>query len=530
MKRLYAVVGLVCVLLALAGCRPEQLDIQITVMATAETPPMIATALAAGASEPTIETMMEEAGITADLPATSTPAVTPKPTTATYVGTPTPDPPHNGSVGESAFIQHEVGAGETLSTIAQLYGLSLDELLELNGLTVADVIYSGQSLNVSTEPLTIGPEVKLVPDSEIVYGPSAQAFNTADFVRYYNGYLLNYQDTVEGTVLSGPEVVDLIAVRYSVNPRLLLAMLEYRTGWVTQPAPNVGGDYFMGKVQAGYEGLYQQLGWAANIVNLGYYGRAEGGLQSVLLNDGRRVGFHPQINHGTAGIQMWLAAHATSNYNSWVGEASLSGFYATYNRLFGNPFAYTVDPLWPSELAQPELSLPWEEGDAWYYTGGPHGGWAAGSAWAALDFAPDKELRGCYVSETWLTAAADGVIVYSNMGGVILDLDGDGYLGTGWTLVYWHVDSSERVPVGLEVSAGERLGHASCEGGYSNGTHVHFARRYNGRWVAADGAIPFNLDGWVSEGLGQEYDGLLVRNGVAKEACVCAEEINELVR
>ncbi|MCB0035208.1 MAG: hypothetical protein KDE51_14350 [Anaerolineales bacterium] len=82
----------------------------------------------------------------------------------------------------------------------------------------------------------------------------------------------------------------------------------------------------------------------------------------------------------------------------------------------------------------------------------------------------------------------------------------------------------------MEVWAGERFCHACCKCGYSNGTHVHFARRYNGRWVAADGAIPFNLDGWVSEGLGQECDGLLVRNGVAKEACVCAEEINELVR
>ncbi|MCA9969685.1 MAG: hypothetical protein KC425_05695, partial [Anaerolineales bacterium] len=44
------------------------------------------------------------------------------------------------------------------------------------------------------------------------------------------------------------------------------------------------------------------------------------------------------------------------------------------------------------------------------------------------------------------------------------------------------------------------------------------ARLYNGRWVSADGALPFVMGGWVSQGLGREYDGLLVRGGVTKEA------------
>lgn len=523
----------VCLLVALGGCHPESLDIQITVMSTAEPPPIIATALAQGASAPTIASLIQEEGLTAEAIPLPTEPAAPKPTLPSYEGTPTPDPPHAGSGGELLGGQHIVSAGETLSTIAQQYGLSLSELMQLNGLSENDVIFAGQQLTVSASVPTVtivGPEVKLVPDSEIVYGPSARNFDVDHFLSFYNSYLLSYRDTVEGQILSGPEVVKLVAVRFGVNPRLLLAMLEYRTGWVTQPAPSVGGDYFMGQVQAGYEGLYQQLGWAANEVNLGYYGRAEGGLTGVVFADGRGVSFHPQINHGTAGIQQWLAAHANASYDRWLRETSLSGFYTTYNRLFGNPFAYTVDPLWAADLQQPQLALPWEEGAAWYYTGGPHGGWAAGSGWAALDFAPDKDLRGCYVSQAWLTAAADGVVVYSHMGGLLLDLDGDGYLGTGWVLVYWHIDSSERVPVGTVVSQGDRLGHPSCEGGYSNGTHVHFARRYNGRWVSADGNIPFNLDGWVSSGLGREYDGLLVRDGIQKEACVCAEEINELVK
>jgi hypothetical protein len=36
------------------------------------------------------------------------------------------------------------------------------------------------------------------------------------------------------------------------------------------------------------------------------------------------------------------------------------------------------------------------------------------------------------------------------------------------------------------------------------------------------------MSGWVSQGLGTEYDGLLLRGGESKEACVCREEINAI--
>jgi LasA protease len=461
------------------------------------------------------------------LPPTATPL--PQPTRPVYSGTPTPDPPHT-AVGTTPTLPHTVAAGETLAYIALQYNSSVDELVRANGLASADTLYVGQQLTIPTASALISPSFKVIPDSEVVYGPSARGFNVRQFVGRYNGHLLRMEDVIEGRRLAGPEVVELVALRYSVHPRLLLAMLEYRTGWVSQTEPTVQSAVFMGKGQAGYSGLYLQLGWAADQINRGYYGRGEGGITSLQVADGTRVAFHPEINHGTAAVQNWLASHDNARYDRWLQEVGATGFYATYNRLFGNPFAYTVDPLWPENLVQPPLILPFEVGEPWYFTGGPHGGWASGSSWASLDFAPDAELRGCYLSQTWVTAAAGGQVIFSDMGGVLLDLDGDGFVGTGWVLVYWHVDQSGRIPTGSVVETGDRLGHASCEGGYSNGTHIHFARRYNGQWVSADGSLPFNLDGWVSSGLGREYDGLLTRDGVSKEACVCTGEINELIR
>jgi hypothetical protein len=174
------------------------------------------------------------------------------------------------------------------------------------------------------------------------------------------------------------------------------------------------------------------------------------------------------------------------------------------------------------------LRLPWPDGETWYYTGGPHGGWGSGSAWAALDFTPPGDAAGCAETADWVTASAPGLIIRSSGGEVVLDLDGDGLEQTGWTILYLHIGSTDRIAAGTPVLPGDRLGHPSCEGGVSNGTHVHIARRYNGQWITADGPIPFVLSGWQAKGAINEYDGTLVRGDVVLEACECREVKNGL--
>jgi murein DD-endopeptidase MepM/ murein hydrolase activator NlpD len=80
------------------------------------------------------------------------------------------------------------------------------------------------------------------------------------------------------------------------------------------------------------------------------------------------------------------------------------------------------------------------------------------------------------------------------------------------------------------VKAGDRIGYPSCEGGQSNGTHLHLARRYNGEWIPADQDLPFNLEGWISVGTGVEYNGKLIRNGVAVVALDHVAAENQISR
>jgi hypothetical protein len=129
-----------------------------------------------------------------------------------------------------------------------------------------------------------------------------------------------------------------------------------------------------------------------------------------------------------------------------------------------------------------------------------------------------------------VTAVGDGPIVRSRNGEVVQDLDGDGNEQTGWVVLYMHIHSIDRVQPGEVLHAGDRIGHPSCEGGVSNGTHLHLARRYNGEWIAADGALPFELDGWISSGLGAEYDGIMTRGDERLEACGCRNDENQIAR
>ena len=130
----------------------------------------------------------------------------------------------------------------------------------------------------------------------------------------------------------------------------------------------------------------------------------------------------------------------------------------------------------------------------------------------------------------WAVAVADGVILRAEDGEVIQDLDGDGLEQTGWVVLYMHVESRDRVQAGTHVKAGDLIGHPSCEGGVSSGTHLHLARRYNGEWISTDGQVPFNLDGWISQGYGTEYDGVLKHNNESVEAWVGRIPENQISR
>ena len=430
--------------------------------------------------------------------------------------TPTPDNPHQTPKLRVESEKYVVQPGNTLGQIAELYSISVEQIVKANRLNNANVLDVGQTLEIPVAtPEESGPSFKLIPNSELVYGPYAAFFNLTDFIKNQAGYLANYHEKIDDNKkLSGAEIIQLVSQNYSVNPRLLLALLEYQPQWVTKKNPEKSAQvYPIGWRDPQREGLYRQLAWAANQLNQGYYLWRVNGVVTWVLRDGRVVPIDATINAGTAGVQNFFAQ--LNGYQEWEKIVSQDGFISVYQRLFGYPFDLAFEPILPPGLSQPVLQLPFEGGVSWAYTGGPHAGWDSGSAWAALDFAPDTEALGCVPSEEWIVAIGAGLVIRSGAGIVIQDLDdpngfpSDGLEQTGWMILYMHVANQDRIAAGTYLNPGDRIGHPSCEGGISSGTHLHLARRYNGEWIPADQDLPFVMDGWVSVGSGQEYEGYL---------------------
>jgi len=444
------------------------------------------------------------------------------------ITTPTPDAGRVLPTPRQDADQYMVQVGDTLGLIAERYGISLKTLMEANNIADANLLEVGMLLNVpAPNPEGEGTAFKVIPDSELVNGPAAVNFDIKNFIDTQNGYLETYTQDVDGTVLSGDEIVSLVAQNYSVNPRLLLALLEYQSGWVTNPEP-FNTAYPMGLADEYHYGLYRQLTWAADTLNQGYYLWRANAISTWVLNDSTVVPVDPTINAGTAALQYFFSQ--LDDRPTWEQDVSGTGLLLTYFVFFGNPFDLAIEPLVPTSVTQPPMNLPFNEGEAWYFTGGPHGGWASGSGWAAIDFVADAVNIGCQPSDHWVTAMSDGTVIRSQNGGVVVDLDNDGIEQTGWTILYMHIAADGRVAEGTRVKTGDRIGHPSCEGGAANATHVHLARRYNGEWIPAGGTIPFVLDGWQVSGEATEYDGRLAKGADVKVACECREEKNSVTK
>jgi LasA protease len=430
------------------------------------------------------------------------------------IETGTPIPPYNGQVPAGMTLYYSQ-SGDTLETIARHFRASPSLLQNPTQADTEGSLAAGIPLFVPDAQFYAPYNQFVLADNLVVYGRSASQVDVLGISSLAGGYLNHYAEYLFEGRFTGPEIVALVARETSTDPRLLLALLEYQSGWVYAWPEGAEEDKSPLNYEAvGVEGLYEELQVAARELARGYYGWREGSLQTLRFEDESQAAIHPQLNAGSVAVQYVFAGFYTPShfYPNLYGE---NGFLSLYRQMFGDPSQLALEggEVIPAGLTQPALTLPFQPGLTWALTSGPHITWQVGSPRGAIDFAPRDDLPGCIVSNVYATASAPGLVIRSSRGAVAVDLDGDGNEGTGWVIIYMHLARNGRIADDSWVNTNDPLGYPSCEGGFSSGTHLHIARKYNGEWIGASGAVPFVMDGWLAVAGQGAYAGWLVRDG-----------------
>lgn len=438
------------------------------------------------------------------------------------------DEPTRPAYEPGELVDYIAQSGDTLPGLAARFNTTEQEIRFANGILPSEVttLPAGLPLKIPIYYRALwGSQYQIIPDNDFVFGPDASEFDTVNYVNSQPGWLKNYSEYAGGQWRQGGALIHYLARNFSVNPRLILAVIEYQLNGLSDPGAFPSDDYPLGYVEQYHKGVYLQLVWAVNIMNNGYYGWRTGRLVSFDIDSEQLEYPDPWQNAATVALHYYFAQNM--DFEQYTLAISDQGLAKTYRELFGSPWD-GLEELIPGSLEQPEFRFPFLPGESWTYTGGPHTGWGLGDPFAAIDFAPPTQSSGCVETDIFATAVADGIIARSSPGIVVLDLDKDADENTGWVVFYLHVATRDRIAQGSIVQAGDRIGHPSCEGGSSTGTHIHIARKYNGEWIPADGPLAFNLEGWVAHNGSAPYKGTLERFGRVITASTSSDSFSKV--
>jgi LasA protease len=262
-------------------------------------------------------------------------------------GTPTPQPlPTAGVSGvtpppsalnqaEGAFY-YTIQQGDTLAALGKRFGVQEDEIRAEIFLSPTGLLPIGLQVVIPDALENILPyHDPILPDSEVIYGPTVGSFDAVYYATAADGFLASYSERVRGEMMTGPEIVQRVAIDSSTNPRLLLAFLEYRSGWVSGHPVNAENNRFPIGYGATDSGLYNELMITARLLAQGFYGWRAGSFSTFNFYRGGQGRPSPGLNAGSIALMNLLAGLYTRA--DWEAQLSGAGSFLTfYEEMFGD--------------------------------------------------------------------------------------------------------------------------------------------------------------------------------------------------
>ena len=136
------------------------------------------------------------------------------------------------------LVDYVARSGDTLPALAARFNTTVEEILNANEFIPADAttMPPGMPMKIPIYYLSFwGSQYQILPDSLFVNGPAQVDFDTRAFVDASPGWLKDAKTFANGKNIQGGEIIELVATNFSISPRLLLALLEYQLGALSQP-------------------------------------------------------------------------------------------------------------------------------------------------------------------------------------------------------------------------------------------------------------------------------------------------------
>ncbi len=371
----------------------------------------------------------------------------------------------------------------------------------------------------AAEPVNIAPAVPVDANApyfdlqRFSYEPDFYQPQIQAFLNRQPGPLKEVRFQVGDYSHSFAEVLVSMSSLYSINPKIMLALLEQHSQLLSnaQPAPEQITWALGYQGEAGRrQGLFEQVQWGGIALRHAirdYALNTSGTLPELVFADDVRVAVPPDISMSRYAMARVLAPTTTPENL----DAKLTAFLSIYQRLFGDPRLAPTD--WPP-LAEPFLTRPMEiQGRVTSFF--DHDTPFLQQNGSLLSFWGQTETFLSYDGHTgWdyalrppdvILAAAAGTVVfagnsedgcYTPARAVVIDH------GNGYRTLYWHL-STLYVETGQVVSQGMPLGEAGATG-CAFGPHLHFQVQYLGRDVDPYGWCATTPDPWQQSPAGQQ--------------------------
>jgi len=394
-------------------------------------------------------------------------------------------------------------------------GLRYSTIMRSLAIIVAlPLLVAPQALAESEQEGKSPGEQIIISDDRFIMG-SELPLDLHDFLSQQSKSLSTVQvGACDGQLWTLAEQLEFFGHFYGVDPRVVLTLLELKSGLLSNPEPDDETlQWAIGHRDVQYAGLSRQIEWAVEGLTAGFYAHYYGEPDlEITFADGTRRPASSGINAGTYALQRFLALDTTPEKWARLVGRGPGSFYEVYQRFFGTPIGPQVTAVslqgFPTSL---ELRLPWRMREEWYFWSGPHRTNRSDWAWAAVDWGPENiwcSPSSNRTSGTPVMAARGGTVVYARCNFVRVDH------GSGWSIGYFHLDNIQ-VHTSQSVSTGSVLGYPSCLVGQSCGwtgssdrPHVHFDIRYNNVRQPIDGTV---ISGWRINDGSSERSGTMTR-------------------